>query len=134
MTLKVRILHILTTFTQVTARLKNFLVGWLLVLRLKKGLVECATVCVKSWVILTDFKSNVGTSLVRIESEFLWNYDAVPLCTVCFLYLNYSFHFLNDFWRKNENLGKIRAYFEKCLAISYQPSVLLSGILYLLPC
>ena len=40
------------TFTQVTARLKNFLVGWLLVLGLKEGLVECATVCLKSWVIL----------------------------------------------------------------------------------
>ena len=37
---------------QVTARLKNFLVGWLLVLGLKEGLVGCATVCVKSWVIL----------------------------------------------------------------------------------
>ena len=52
MTLKVRILHIFTTFTQVTAILKNFLVGWGLVLGLKEGLVECATVCVKSWVIL----------------------------------------------------------------------------------
>lgn len=79
-------------------------------------------------VITTDSKSNVGTTFVWIESEFLWNYDGVPLCTVCLLYLNYSFHFLNDFWRKYENLGKIRAYFEECLAISYQPSVLLSGI------
>ena len=26
--------------------------GWLLVLGLKEGLVECATVCIKSWVIL----------------------------------------------------------------------------------
>jgi hypothetical protein len=26
---------------------------WLLVLGLKEGLVECATLCVKSWVILT---------------------------------------------------------------------------------
>ena len=71
----------------------------------------------------------MGTTLVRIESEFLWNYDGVPLCTVVLLYLNYFFfHFRNDFWRKNENLGKIGAYFEECLAISYQPSVLLSGI------
>ena len=52
LTLKVGILHILTMFTQVTARFKNFLVGWLLVLSLKEGLVECATVCVKSEVIL----------------------------------------------------------------------------------
>ena len=32
--------------------LKNFLMGWLLVLGLKEDLVECATVCVKSEVIL----------------------------------------------------------------------------------
>ena len=43
----------LTTFTQLNARLKNFLRGWLLVLSLKEGLVECATVCVKSEVILS---------------------------------------------------------------------------------
>ena len=52
MTLKVRILPFLTTFAQLSARLKNFLGGWLLVLGLEEGLVECATVCVKSWVIL----------------------------------------------------------------------------------
>ena len=40
------------TFAQLSARLKNFLRGWLLVLGLKEGLVECATVCVKSEVIL----------------------------------------------------------------------------------
>ena len=50
--LNVRILQFLTTFTQLTTRLRNFLMGWLLVLGLKKGLVECATVCVKSEVIL----------------------------------------------------------------------------------
>ena len=52
MTLKVRILPDLTIFTQLTARLKNFFRSWLLVLSLKEGLVECATVCVKSEVIL----------------------------------------------------------------------------------
>ena len=52
MTLKVRILQFLTTYTQLTARLKNFLRGWLLVLGLKEGLVKCATVCIKSEVIL----------------------------------------------------------------------------------
>ena len=54
MTLKVRILPFLTTFTQLTATLKNFLRGWLLVLNLKEGLVECATVCVKNEVILSN--------------------------------------------------------------------------------
>ena len=52
MTLKVRILPFLTTFAQLSARLKNFLGGWLLVLGIKEGLVEYATVCVKSVVIL----------------------------------------------------------------------------------
>ena len=45
MTTKVRILQFLTTFTQMTARLKTFLRDWLLFLGLKEGLVECATVC-----------------------------------------------------------------------------------------
>ena len=40
------------TFTQLNARLKNFLMGWLLALGLKECLVECATLCVKSEVIL----------------------------------------------------------------------------------
>jgi hypothetical protein len=52
--LKVRILPFLTTFIQLTTRLKNFLRGWLLVFGLKEGLVECAIVCVKSEVILTS--------------------------------------------------------------------------------
>jgi hypothetical protein len=52
MTLKVRILPFLTTFAQLSARLKNFLRGWLLVLGIKEGLVKGATVCVKSVVIL----------------------------------------------------------------------------------
>ena len=38
LTLKVRILPFLTAFTQVTARLKNVLMGYLLVLGLKEGL------------------------------------------------------------------------------------------------
>ena len=42
------------TFTQLnsTTLLKNFLRGWLLVLGLKECLVECATLCLKSEVIL----------------------------------------------------------------------------------
>ena len=74
MTLKVRILHILTTFTQVTARLKNFLVGWLLVLGLKEGLVECATVCVKSWVILACLGPSINdvTKKIRVFDPFLY--------------------------------------------------------------
>ena len=43
----------MTTFTQLNARLKDFLNVWLLVLSLKEFLVECATLCVKSEVILS---------------------------------------------------------------------------------
>jgi hypothetical protein len=39
-------------FAQVNSRLMEFLIGWLLVLGLKECLVECATVCVKSVVML----------------------------------------------------------------------------------
>ena len=52
------------TFTQMAARLKNFLMGWLLVLGLKEGLVECATLCVKSEVIL-----NVHSTLYYLVSR-----------------------------------------------------------------
>ena len=50
--LKPLYVQFLTIFTQLTPRFKNFLIDWLLVLGLKEGLVECATLCVKSWVIL----------------------------------------------------------------------------------
>ena len=58
LTLKIRILPFLTTFTQLTARLKHFLRGWLLILAQKEGLVECATVCVKSEIILVRVDCN----------------------------------------------------------------------------
>ena len=55
----------MTTFTQLNARLKNFLRGCLLVLDLKECLVECATLCVKSEVILMH---TAKTQLVKILS------------------------------------------------------------------
>ena len=39
--------------------LKNFLRGWLSVLGIKEGLVECATVCVKSVVIQYHIEHNM---------------------------------------------------------------------------
>ena len=51
------------TFTQLIAKFKNFLMSWLLVLRLKESLLECATVCGKSEVIL----------IVNIEYCFIHN-------------------------------------------------------------
>ena len=54
----------MTTFTQLTERLKNFLMGWLLVLGLKESVVECATVCVKSEVILTYNTTTINTATI----------------------------------------------------------------------
>jgi hypothetical protein len=91
--LKVRILPFLTTFAQLTelsARLKNFLGGWLLVLGIKEGLVECATVCVKSVVILKNrlvdmfvpfFKTSCGHS-VDITTEGLWISKSARICRI----------------------------------------------------
>ena len=84
LTLKVRILHILTTFTQVTAGLKNCIMCWLLFLGLKEGLVKCATVCIKSWVILTDIFSNISlysTEQVKVEK---WTLLAILLVSLWF--------------------------------------------------
>ena len=56
LTLKVRILQSLTTFTQLTAILENFLMGWLLILGLKEGLVECARQLVLSDYVSLNWK------------------------------------------------------------------------------
>ena len=65
----------MTTFTQLTARLINFLMDWLLVLGLEKGLVEFATVCLKSWVILISVSNIVefpGAGFGRLRT---FNYE-----------------------------------------------------------
>ena len=54
-TVKTRIIFDIENFTQLTLQLKNFLMGWFLVLGLKEGLVECATVCIKSEVMLIKY-------------------------------------------------------------------------------
>ena len=51
-------------------RLKNFLRGWLLVLDIKEGLVECATVCVKSVVIL-EFMCDVWFLSIEFNEEYI---------------------------------------------------------------
>ena len=60
----------MTTFVQLSARLKNFLRGWLLVLGLKESLVEFAIVCVKSVVILIRSMSSM-TSITSITLRTL---------------------------------------------------------------
>ena len=56
MTLYVKILQFLKTFTLVTARLNFFLIWLFMDLHIKEGLVECAKVCNKSVVILLRFQ------------------------------------------------------------------------------
>ena len=58
--------------------LRNFVMGWLLVLGLNEGLVECATVCVKSRVILTynnQHNSNFSNEMAKngiLFSKLFW--------------------------------------------------------------
>ena len=59
--MKVKILQFLTTFTQLNARPKFFLQGWLLALSIKEGPIKCAVVCNKSCVILSD-----------LNQEWIW--------------------------------------------------------------
>jgi hypothetical protein len=62
------------TFTQLTASLKNFLMGWLLVLGLKESLVECATVCVKSEVMLLFIHTSKKKTLCSPYEESKENF------------------------------------------------------------
>ena len=82
--MKVRILQFLTIFTQLTERLKNFLMSWLLVLGLKEGLVKCATVCIKSEVILNEYIS-VLSVLDKPDSTFWEDF----LCYLNNLFLSF---------------------------------------------
>ena len=58
------------TFTQLNARLKNILMGWLLLLGLKECMVECVTLCVKSEVMLIwAYAAATATAVVFEASE-----------------------------------------------------------------
>ena len=57
--------HFWTTFTQLIARLKNFLRGWLLVLGLKGSLEKCETVCVKSEDMLCSLSHEFKLNTMR---------------------------------------------------------------------
>ena len=75
----------MTTFTQLTARLKNILRGWLLVLGLKEGLLECATVCVKSEIIL---KCLWCANYILLRKNLLWyRKSKMHRCWVCSIYV-----------------------------------------------
>ena len=55
-------------FDNFCSRLTDFLGGWLLVCGIKEGMVECATVCVKSVVILNVFLHGMSFSSSDIVS------------------------------------------------------------------
>ena len=75
LTLKVRILAFSKTFTQLTSRIKHFLVGWLLFWGLNVGLVECAIVYVKSWVILIHYDPLMMPRASQVFSSLLKKLD-----------------------------------------------------------
>ena len=85
-------IQFLTTFTQLNARLKkNFSWGWLLVLGLKECLVECATLCVKSEVILAHmYGTHQGTDFLTMTE--------------------YVVHILNEF-----KFIRVAIFFQRCL-------------------
>ena len=93
----------MTTFTQLNARLKNFLRSWSLVFGLMECLVECATLCGKSEVMLKYV--NTYVNLLNVLQNEKNNY--VPICfspgvqyvnakSKCFLHM-FFFYTFSDF-------------------------------------
>ena len=68
------------TFTQLNTRLKNFLMDWLLVLGLEEGLVECATLCAKSWVILGNSRIENGSAIGNGNADYLEYFNSDIIC------------------------------------------------------
>ena len=87
-----------TTFSQLTARLKNFLRGWLLVLGLKECLVECATLCIKSEVILiSNQETTISLRQNLLGDSFLVRTkDLKQYFTICAPVFKFQV-FFNDF-------------------------------------
>ena len=65
----------MTTFTQLTARLFNGLV-----LGLEEGLVECATLCAKSWVILGNSRIENGSAIGNGNADYLEYFNSDIIC------------------------------------------------------
>ena len=98
------------TFTQLNAILKNFLMGWLLVLGLEEGYVECATLCVKSWVILKSensvgwptvtvsaSKQLIRASGLRRQRRQNWENAVLPFLVVCDQIVRFQSHLVARF-------------------------------------
>ena len=60
----------MSNFTQLNARAKKVLWGWLVALSIQEEPAKCAKVCDKSWVILTVHK--VPDNIPRYSSKKLW--------------------------------------------------------------
>ena len=69
------------TFTQLNARLKNFLNGWLLALGLKECLVEYATWGVKSEVMLTYTAKTTTTTTTYTTTTTTTTYTTTTTTT-----------------------------------------------------
>ena len=69
---------------------QDFLVGWLLNLGLKEGLVECATVCVKSWVILTAVSPCMSSFIMHGQKWLILFFPSPRLCCCCCCLTQYS--------------------------------------------
>ena len=101
LTLKVRLLSFLTPFTQLTAKLINFLWGLMLVLGLKKGLLECATVFIKSeFILMQAYDYNTKTLLLCVWNSIciIWMFLVfLNLWSLFFCVYFSSFHYVFSF-------------------------------------
>ena len=59
---------------------QDFLMDWLLVLGLEEGLVECATLCAKSWVILGNSRIENGSAIGNGNADYLEYFNSDIIC------------------------------------------------------
>ena len=130
--MKVRILPFLTTLAQLSARLEKFWGGWLLVFGIKESLVECATVCIKSVVILssnTKGKSNACS----LSCDIIFRVVIKDHLIFSIIYLHFSLflqvstvHYLkwNEQWCTKSHAQKMDYKILKlCIFLTYLPEI-----------
>ena len=111
----------MTTFAQLSARLKNFLRGWLLVLGLKEGLVEFATVCVKSVVMLGRVRGMDRYFWFVNQTEKQLNSQKCSSLLLIFSWL-YSFFLISFLFRGNSFFNIYFVYWDHFLAFYFRYS------------
>ena len=90
-------LQFLTMFTQLNARPRIVLQGWLLALSIKEGHVKCAIVCDKSWVIL-GFTASQGSLHEKYTSEDPLESVKTPLSKRSFPVTSLTVHSIFTAW------------------------------------